>query len=123
MPIRNHIVILFALLCGVPVLHAQNLRVEPRLIDLGDVSLKSKRKVEVVCYNEGESPIVLTDIQGGCVCLKATWKKKPVMPGDSTVIQLQFSPNERGAFYKTARIETVPRLEEKQEITVRGKVY
>lgn len=120
---KRRALLLFLLLSGFPAFGQQaGLTLHPAQIELGTVGLKSKTRVEVKAYNQSDKPLVIREIQTDCVCTKPKWDKSPLMPGDSTVISVQFAPNDMGAFYKKLRVVTVPRQEQATELILRGKV-
>lgn len=102
---------------------AQSLGVKPDVVQMGEIALKSKNRVELICVNLSDKPLVIRDIQTDCTCTKPAWSKSPVMPGDSVRVTVTLTPTDRGAFYKTVRFVTVPASEKVQQAVLRGKVY
>lgn len=102
---------------------AQSLSVTPEVVQMGEIALKSKNRVELICVNLSDKPLVIRDIQTDCTCTKPAWSKSPVMPGDSVRVTVTLTPTDRGAFYKTVRFVTVPASEKVQQAVLRGKVY
>lgn len=102
---------------------AQSLSVKPEVVQMGEIALKSKNRVELICVNLSDKPLVIRDIQTDCTCTKPAWSKSPVMPGDSVRVTVTLTPTDRGAFYKTVRFVTVPASEKVQQAVLRGKVY
>lgn len=102
---------------------AQSLSVKPDVVQMGEIALKSKNRVELICVNLSDKPLVIRDIQTDCTCTKPAWSKSPVMPGDSVRVTVTLTPTDRGAFYKTVRFVTVPASEKVQQAVLRGKVY
>ena len=101
----------------------QSLRVTPSVVQLGEVALRSKNRVELVCVNDSDRPVVIRDVRTDCTCTKPSWPKAPVMPGDSVRVSVVLTPTDRGAFYKTLRFETVPATDPAPQVVLRGKVY
>lgn len=102
---------------------AQSLGVKPDVVQMGEIALKSKNRVELICVNLSDKPLVIRDIQTDCTCTKPAWSKSPVMPGDSVRVTVTLTPTDRGAFYKTVRFVTAPASEKVQQAVLRGKVY
>lgn len=102
---------------------AQSLSVTPDVVQMGEIALKSKNRVELICVNLSDKPLVIRDIQTDCTCTKPAWSKSPVMPGDSVRVTVTLTPTDRGAFYKTVRFVTAPASEKVQQAVLRGKVY
>lgn len=105
------------------VAEARSLRVTPSVVQLGEVALRSKNWVELVCVNDSDRPVVIRDVRTDCTCTKPSWPKAPVMPGDSVRVSVVLTPTDRGAFYKTLRFETVPATDPAPQVVLRGKVY
>ncbi|WP_297830730.1 DUF1573 domain-containing protein [uncultured Rikenella sp.] len=105
------------------VAEARSLRVSPATVQLGEVALRSKNRVELVCVNDSDRPVVIRDVRTDCTCTKPSWPKAPVMPGDSVRVSVVLTPTDRGAFYKTLRFETVPATDPAPQVVLRGKVY
>lgn len=118
---KTLLLLLFALGCGLAA--AQSLRVIPAVVQMGDIALKSKNRVEVTCVNTSDKPLVIRDIEVDCTCTKPSWPKAPVMPGDSVRVAVTLTPTDRGAFYKTLRFVTAPASEKMSQVVLRGKVY
>ncbi len=102
---------------------AQSLRVTPGVVQLGDIPLRSKNRVELTCVNVSNKPLVISDIQTDCTCTKPSWTKAPVMPGDSVRVTVTLTPTDRGAFYKSVRFVTAPASGKVPQAVLRGKVY
>lgn len=101
----------------------QSLRVTPATVQLGEVALRSKNRVELVCVNVSSRPVVIRDIRTDCTCTRPVWSRSPLMPGDSVRVVVVLTPTDRGAFYKTVRFETLPAADETPQAVLRGKVY
>ncbi len=99
------------------------LELSPRAVDLGRIPLRSKHRIRVVARNTSLQPQVITAVRASCDCTKPTWRRAPILPGDSTVVELQFAPSERGAFYKVVRLETASPAPRTPEIVLRGTAY
>lgn len=91
-----------------------------RVIDFGEFGMRDVRRGRVVLYNTGDAPLVVKGVDSGCVCTKVRWDKRPVLAGDSTVLEVTYAPNERGVFYKTVTVSTSQG--EPQKFVVRGRV-
>lgn len=56
--------------------------------------------------NEGDRPLVVLRVITSCSCVKASFPKRPVAPGQSGVIRITYEPHksEPGAFNKVIQI-------------------
>lgn len=100
------------------------LRVSPATVQLGEVPLRSKNRIELTCVNVSDRPLVIREVRTDCTCTKPAWSKAPLMPGDSVRVSVVLTPTDRGAFYKTLRFVTVPTTDDEPvQVVLRGKVY
>lgn len=62
---------------------------------------------EFAFTNTGDAPLVIMHAEVTCRCLKVSYPKKPVDPGQSGTIAVTYSPkNELGSFSNDVRIYT-----------------
>lgn len=58
-----------------------------------------------VVRNTGEHPEVILDITATCGCLKPSFARKPIMPGEQTTIKVGFQPaGQRGVINRTLTV-------------------
>jgi len=74
--------------------------------DLGDLSFKSKKKVEYLLTNEGNQPLFITYAQSSCGCAHLEYDQAPVLPGKSTKLTVTYHGTELGDFMKTISVVT-----------------
>lgn len=75
--------------------------------DFGDVPRRGGDLIHEFAFtNTGTVPLVLTRVVTSCSCLKASFAKRPVAPGESGVIRITYEPHksEPGAFNKVIYI-------------------
>lgn len=75
--------------------------------DFGDIARRGgdvQAAFEVT--NDGTVPLVITRIVTSCSCLKASYSKRPVPPGEKTLICLTYEPHkaEAGTFHKVVQV-------------------
>lgn len=63
----------------------------------------------VVCsfkiVNNGEKPLLIKKIEASCGCASFNWNKKPIPPGESTKLEIEFNSSGRyGKQYKVISI-------------------
>jgi hypothetical protein len=58
--------------------------------------------------NTGQKPLVLHEVQTFCGCTKASYDKKPTLPGDTGIIHVVFNSNGilPGRFHKHIRVHS-----------------
>ena len=56
--------------------------------------------------NTGNAPLLIADVKASCGCTKPGWDKKPVMPGQSGTIRVNYNTMITGHFRKTIVVHT-----------------
>ena len=70
-----------------------HLHMEVASHDFGDVPRKGGDLVrEFTFTNDGTVPLVVTRVISSCSCLKASYSKRPVAPGESGTISIIYEP-------------------------------
>lgn len=72
--------------------------------DFGELALYAPAFCEFKFYNKGRSPLILSDISATCGCTVPSWPKKPIMPGDSDIIVINYLPDETGIIHKNVTV-------------------
>lgn len=72
----------------------------PAILDLGEVRLGETRTAEVVVRNLSDKPLVILDAYTSCRCTQAKWDKRPLAPQASARIDVRFTGEEAGTFFK-----------------------
>ncbi|MCQ2224780.1 MAG: DUF1573 domain-containing protein [Paludibacteraceae bacterium] len=57
-----------------------------------------------VFKNSGNAPLVVTDAIPSCGCVKPSWTKQPVMPGDTGSVHVFYTSKVSGSFHKTIKV-------------------
>lgn len=90
--------------------------------DFGNVPRKGGDLTkEFVFVNEGTAPLVIIRVVTSCSCLKASFPKRPVPPGDRAVIRITYEPHksEPGVFHKVIQVYSNS-VTGRQILTVQG---
>ncbi len=74
---------------------APQLRIMEMTIELGNIKYRQSVTREIAFTNTGKSPLEIREIQGNCSCLVATTDKPLLKPGESGVIKIVFTPEDR----------------------------
>jgi hypothetical protein len=56
--------------------------------------------------NTGKEPLILQQPQSSCGCTVPTWPKEPVLPGNSSEIQVTYNTKKAGPINKTVTIRS-----------------
>lgn len=54
--------------------------------------------------NEGNEPLILSNVKASCGCTTPSWTKEPVMPGQTGQIKVRYNTNNVGGFTKTITV-------------------
>ena len=59
---------------------------------------------EFVFTNEGNEPLILSNVKASCGCTVPTWTKEPIMPGKTGTIKVRYNTNNVGGVTKTITV-------------------
>lgn len=90
-------------------------------LDYGTIEKGADPLRKVVFKNEGTEPLVISNARGSCGCTVPTWPKEPVLPGQTSAIEVRYDTNRVGKFTKTVTITTNEGKE--HFIRVQGEVF
>lgn len=62
----------------------------------GAIKLESENACEFVVTNTGKKPLIIENVQASCGCTTPKKPEKPIQPGKSDVIKVQFKPSSEG---------------------------
>lgn len=76
--------------------------------DMGEAPVGEKLKIDIPFVNGGDAPLVLTSVYSDCSCVRATYSKDEVAPGDTANITVTFNSANRPAtkFRKMIRVRS-----------------
>lgn len=57
-----------------------------------------------VFKNTGGAPLVVTDAIPSCGCVKPSWTRQPVQPGDTGSVHVYYTSKVSGSFHKTIKV-------------------
>ena len=80
------------------------LQLEKGEFELGDISLGETRKLRVKVKNITEKPLVILDVITSCSCTKVSWSKKPIPAQSVDELELSFTAETEGVFFKKVAI-------------------
>lgn len=91
--------------------------------DFGTISENGGSVVhEFEFKNEGNAPLLLTNVRAGCGCTTPEWSRQPIAPGATGKVKVSFNPKYRpGPFVKSITVNSNgdPAV---VSLTIRGKV-
>ena len=91
-------------------------------IDYGTVAYNSDGRREFVFTNNGNKPLIITNVQSTCGCTVPTYPKEPIAPGAKVVIGVKYDTSRAcQAFTKTVTL-TTNAVEPSRTLTIKGNV-
>ena len=75
-------------------------------IDYGTIAQGADPLRKFKFKNTGTEPLVIKNARGSCGCTVPSYKKEPVMPGETSEIEVRYDTQRIGAFTKSVTIET-----------------
>ncbi len=75
--------------------------------DFGDVARHGGDLIKEFRFvNDGDEPLVIKKITKACSCLTVYFSRKPVLPGETSVIKIKYEPHkiEEGIFHRVIQI-------------------
>ena len=97
------------------------MELESKVIDYGTIKKNSERKRTISFTNAGNEPLVIANCKGSCGCTVPTCPKQPIMPGETSSIEVSYDTKRVGPINKTVTIN-IEGQEEPVRISVKGKV-
>ncbi len=84
------------------------LRFGSQEVDLGAIPVDTIKKGEVWIHNDGDEPLLITQVFTDCGCTATEYVKDPIAPGDSSLMTVSFNSWHRspGNFRKVVRVRS-----------------
>jgi hypothetical protein len=89
--------------------------------DFGQIPQGKPVSIEFTFTNNGDAPLVITDVQTSCGCTVPDFPKEPIAAGKSSKIKVSYNAAAMGAFTKTITVRSND-VEEAKVLTIRGTV-
>ncbi len=103
--------------------NAAEISFEKDLIDLGEFMQYDdpSSKCEFIFTNTGKEPLIISKCKGSCGCTVPECPKEPILPGESSVIKVNYDEKRVGSFNKSITITSNAKSSPKI-IKIKGKV-
>lgn len=79
---------------------------ETLTVDYGEIVQHSDPLRVAKFTNTGDEPLVISNARGSCGCTVPQWPKEPVMPGETSQIEIRYDTKRLGKINKTVTITT-----------------
>ncbi|NLB91862.1 MAG: DUF1573 domain-containing protein [Bacteroidales bacterium] len=74
--------------------------------DYGTIERGSDGNSVFTFTNQGEKPLVLSNVRASCGCTVPQWPRTPIAPGEHGEIKVKYNTNIVGAFNKTITVNS-----------------
>ena len=75
-------------------------------VDYGEIAKSSDPLRSVSFTNTGNAPLIIKHAKGSCGCTVPNWPKEPILPGETSQIEIRYDTKRVGPIRKTVRITT-----------------
>ena len=79
---------------------------ESMIVDYGTIERHSEPLRIAKFTNTGNQPLVISNARGSCGCTVPNWPKEPIMPGQSSQVEIRYDTKRLGKINKTVTIST-----------------
>lgn len=90
--------------------------------DYGTVKKGGDGNCEFVFTNEGNEPLILSNVKASCGCTTPSWTKEPIMPGKTGTIKVRYNTNNIGKFNKTVTVTSNAINSPRVVLKIKGEV-
>ena len=95
---------------------------ETKLIDYGDIEFDSDGKRVFKFKNVGTAPLIFNRISSSCGCTVPKRPEKPIQPGESGEIEVEYDTKRVGMFMKAVSLWTTKAKTPDIILRIKGKV-
>ncbi len=96
-------------------------KLESDVVDYGTIDQGGEPLRLAKFTNTGTEPLIITGAKGSCGCTVPNWPKDPIMPGESSQIEIRYDTKRVGAINKTVTVTTNDAVG-KYTINVKGTI-
>ncbi len=82
------------------------MKLESEVVDYGEILQNADPVRKVKFTNTGTEPLIIKNAQGSCGCTVPTWPKEPIMPGETSEMEIHYATDRIGQIMKTVSITT-----------------
>lgn len=95
-----------------------------KIIDLGVLAQDDDKQLLRVSFRStGDVPLVITEVRTSCSCTSIKYNRKPVMPGEESVLNITVDPKKapKGNFYRVLQVYSTA-VSGVQNITLKAEI-
>lgn len=82
------------------------IKFETEVIDYGTIEQHSDGSRLFTFTNEGDAPLVITNVKTSCGCTVPSYSKAPILPGETGELKIKYDTKRLGAFTKTITVSS-----------------
>lgn len=90
-------------------------------VDYGKIQQNADPLRKFVFTNTGTEPLVIKHAKGSCGCTVPSYAKEPILPGETSEIEVRYDTKRIGKFTKTVTLTTNETVE-KRVLRIKGEV-
>ncbi len=90
--------------------------------DYGTIKKGADGSSEFTVKNTGDKPLVISRCKGSCGCTVPTCPKKPIAPGESAKIEVNYDTKRVGPINKSVRVSSNAENAPNKTLRIKGKV-
>lgn len=75
-------------------------------VDYGTIEQHGEPLRVLKFTNTGTEPLVIKNARGSCGCTVPKWKKEPIMPGETSELEIRYATNRLGKINKKVTVTT-----------------
>jgi Protein of unknown function (DUF1573) len=79
---------------------------ESDVVDYGTIDQGSEPLRLAKFKNTGTEPLIISGAKGSCGCTVPNWPKEPIMPGETSQIEIRYDTKRVGAINKTVTVSS-----------------
>lgn len=76
------------------------------IVDYGTIDQGSEPLRVAKFTNTGTEPLIISGAKGSCGCTVPNWPKEPIMPGETSQIEIRYDTKRVGAINKTVTVSS-----------------
>ncbi len=98
-----------------------SMKFESTEVDYGEIQQGSEPLRTFTFTNVGNEPLIISNAKGSCGCTVPSYPKDPILPGETSKIEVRYDTNRIGPFQKTVTL-TTNEATNTHTLKIKGKV-
>ncbi|GGH66747.1 DUF1573 domain-containing protein [Phaeocystidibacter marisrubri] len=100
---------------------AASFKWESTTVDLGEIPHNIPAEIQFEFTNDGEEPLIISNVRPSCGCTVADFPRTPIAPGESALIKAEYNAKSLGQFQKSITVQSNAE-QATQVLTFKGRV-